>query len=472
MRKGWIAAAAAALALVAGAAPASAFTRQSLTLPMDDGVSLGATLYLPDGAMPAGGWPAIVMFHGLGGRRADSNSLAEKYFLPGDGFAVLTFDARAHGDSGGIVTLDGPREMADVKALFAWLAARPDVADAKIGAWGISYGGGAIWRSTVEGVRWAAIETVETWTDLYATLFPQDLAKSGVIVGFLAEIPELGLSPFIAALKGDALANTNLPGLRAIGRERSSLPQLGSIRTPAFLMPGRRDFAFGIEQASLAYAKLKGPKRMWIGGHGHAPSTFPAADTPAMMADGKEWFDHFLRGVPNGIERKPPVVLAPVPWRGKPAEFAGLPPTMKAVYALSGSNTIASDGKVVRSTAATTTPLEAFGAATVKVRLNATGGWSRLVAVLTATTPAGTEIVVSGGGARVTSSASTLTIRLIDHATLIPKGSKLTVTLGTSSLAQNPGNLLYLDLPLPAGAKVAVGNVVLTLPVLKKPVSK
>ena len=458
--------------LAAGAGPASAFTKQSLTLPMDDGVSLGATLYLPDGAVPAGGWPAIVMFHGLGGTRADSNALSEKYFLPGDGYAVLTFDARAHGDSGGIVTLDGPREMADVKALFAWLAARPDVADAKIGAWGISYGGGAIWRSTVEGVKWAAVETCETWTDLYATLFPQDLAKSGVIAGFLAEIPALGLSPFINSLKGDALANTNLAGLRAIGRERSSLPQLGSVKTPAFLMPGRRDFAFGIEQASLAYAKLKGPKRMWIGGHGHPPSAFPAADTPAMMAEGKAWFDRFLRGVPNGIERKPPVVLAPDPWKGKPAEFSALPPTKHMISIFDGRHTIGRSGKVAYSTTATGGRLETFGAPTVKVSLKASGGWSRLVAVLTARTPAGKEIVVSGGGAPVKSGASTLTIRLIDQATLIPKGSKLTVTLGTSSLAQNPGNLLYLDLPLPDAAKLAVFSATLDVPVLRTPVSK
>lgn len=472
MAKGWVAAAAAALALVASTGPASAFTKQSLTLPMDDGVSLGATLYLPDGAMPAGGWPAIVMFHGLGDRRTATNSWAEKYFLPGDGFAVLTFDARAHGDSGGIVTLDGPREMADTKAVFAWLAARPDVADAKIGAWGISYGGGAVWRSTVEGVKWAAIETVETWTDLYATLFPQDLSKSGVIAGFLAEIPELGLSPFISSLKADALANTNLAGLRAVGRDRSSLPQLGSVSTPAFMMQGRRDFAFGIEQAKSAYAKLKGPKRLWIGDHGHPPSSFPAPDTQAMMAEGKAWFDRFLRGVPNGIDKTPPVELSPDPWRGAPVRFAGLPPAKEAVYTLAGSQTIGRSGKVVRSTAPTGEALETFGAPSVRVSLKASGGWSRLVAVLTAKTPAGKEIVVSGGGAPVRDGASTVTIRLIDQATFIPKGSTLTVTLGTSSLAQNPGNLLYLDLPLPDAAKVAVGPATLDVPVLRTPVSR
>ena len=62
------------------------------------------------------------------------------------------------------------------------------------------------------------------------------------------------------------------------------------------MMQGRRDFAFGIEQALSAYRALAGPKQLWIGLHGHAPSSGVAADTPAMLAEGARWFDRFLRG--------------------------------------------------------------------------------------------------------------------------------------------------------------------------------
>ncbi len=109
---------------------------------MDDGVSIAATLYVPDGAAPAGGWPALVFLHGLSGNRQQMNALVEGYGFTGQGFAVLTFDARGHGESGGLVGIDGPREVADTRAVRDWLAARPDVSDTKIGAWGISYGGG------------------------------------------------------------------------------------------------------------------------------------------------------------------------------------------------------------------------------------------------------------------------------------------------------------------------------------------
>ena len=47
----------------------------------------------------------------------------------GERYAVLAFDARGHGESGGLIGIDGPKEIADVKAVFAWLRDRPDVAD-------------------------------------------------------------------------------------------------------------------------------------------------------------------------------------------------------------------------------------------------------------------------------------------------------------------------------------------------------
>ena len=89
---------------------ASAFTRQDLMLHMDDGVDLAATLYEPSGAPPPQGFPAIVMLHGIGGTRQELDPIAQQWAQT---FAVLTFDARGHGGSGGLVTVDGPREIAD-----------------------------------------------------------------------------------------------------------------------------------------------------------------------------------------------------------------------------------------------------------------------------------------------------------------------------------------------------------------------
>src|ERR1700675_3200268 len=115
-------------------------------LHMDDGVDLAATLWEPSGSPPAQGFPAIVLLHGLGGKRQDLDSIAQQW---ADTFAVLSFDARGHGQSGGLVSVDGPREIADTRAVYDWLAARPEIDPHAIGAWGISLGGGAVLRSLV-----------------------------------------------------------------------------------------------------------------------------------------------------------------------------------------------------------------------------------------------------------------------------------------------------------------------------------
>jgi predicted acyl esterase len=458
-------------ALVALAWPgvASAWTKQEVNIPTNDGIPLAATLYLPDGAVPAGGWPAIMLLHGLGGDRQGMNALAEQFFLPGEQYAALTFDARGHGGTGGLVTVDGPREIADVRTAFEWLAGRPDVSDTRIGAWGISYGGGAVWNSIVAGVPFAAAETCETWTDLYSALVPQDLSKSGVIVGFLGEIPTGLLAPGLEAVKQWGLTSSNLPGLRAFSNERSVLTRLAAVTTPVMMMQGRRDFAFGIDQATRAYSALAGPKALWIGNHGHAPSTFPASDTPAMMAAGRTWFDRHLRSLP--VDTGPPVRLA----REGAADatgFSRLPPTNTVKLELPGTTrTIAQASKLVRTSNATTSALEVFGRPEVKVNATSRGGWSRLIAVLTARTPAGKEIVVSSGGLPTKRGAHAYTIRMIDQATFVPKGSRFSVTIASSSSAQSPANLLYLDLPMVPGARVTLGSIRVRIPVLAKAIS-
>ena len=45
------------------------------------------------------------------------------------------------------------------------------------------------------------------------------------------------------------------------------------------------------------------------------------------------------------------------------------------------------------------------------------------------------------------------------------------LTIGSSSLAQNPGNLLYLDLPFPTGARLVVTGGKVRIPELATPIS-
>ena len=458
----------AGLVALATVGHASAFSKQDLKLRMDDGVDLAASLYLPSTPPPLEGYPAIVLFHGLGGNRHQLDSLAEHW---ADTFAVLSFDARGHGQSGGLVSIDGPREIKDTRAVYDWLALHKDIDQSRIGAWGISLGGGAVLRSLVEGVPWNAVEVLQTWTDLYSALAPQNLAKSGAIFQFLNSVPQDRLDPSVLAIKDDALASRNLGSLRAFAAQRSSRALLSNVRTPVYFFQGRRDFAFDIAQASAGYRLVKGPKSLYIGDFGHAPSTFPGPDYPQVLAESTRWFSHYLLGVASVAS---PLSLAPDPWRGKASTYRTLPPTRRLRFAFGGRNTLTGVGKAVRTSRPLRTRVETFGSAQVRVTARLSGGWSRVVAVLTAKAPHRKTIVVSEGGVNTTGlrGRHRLTIRLINDATLIPRRAKLTLTLASSSMAQDPGNLLYLDLPMPEKAKISLGPTQLTLPVLRRPVSR
>ena len=453
--------------------PAGAFSRQDVTITSADGTAITATLTLPAGTPPASGWPAVIYMHGLGGNRGDMLTLAQTMGIAGERYAVLAYDARGHGGSGGLIGIDGPREIADVKAVFGWLRNRPDVADNRIGGWGVSYGGGAAWNSLVADVPWAALAISISWTDLRQALVPQGLAKTGVMAGFLGSLDPKRVDPEVFALRDAAFAG-NLATVGPFAAARSSLPKLKGVKTPVFMMQGRRDFAFGLEHARNAYRALAGPKQLWIGLNGHAPSSGVAADTPAMLAASAQWFDRYLRGDTSAPLARP-VAVSPENWRGQPTRFAGLPKVVvrdRGSFRARGGNGIAQAGRYRFLLPRLARAAEVFGAPTVNVTATTRGGWSRIVAVLSARTPAGKEIVVAGGGVPTRAGRRTYRISLSDQATFLPKGSRLTLTLGSSSLAQNPANLLYLDLPFAATARLTVTAGSVKLPELATPVSR
>ena len=471
----------AALAVLAFAFPAtaSAFGKQDRQIQMSDGAKIATTYYVPDGFPPAGGWPAVMLFHGLAGSRTDArtplgmsvNSFAETQLVL-QGYTVLTFDARGHGQSEGLVSIDGPREIQDVRELFNWLAAQQGVNAQRIGAFGFSYGGGAIWRATAEGVPFAAIEPTITWTDLYSALVPQNLARSGVVLNFWQSI-QARADPSLEALVNDAITGQSLGAVHAFADQRSVRPQLGNVRVPAFLMQGRRDFAFDLEHALTAYSRLQGPKRLYLADFGHAPSANPLGEAAHVLPEAREWFDRYLKGLPNGIDTQPPIEVAPDPWTGRTFHFRKLPARKTLRLAFPGRASIGSTGKVTRTRPRLRLRAETFGAPVLRVSLASPNGWPQIVAVLSALTPQGKEIVVSAGGARVRLGArpKQVTVRLISQLTGVPKRSRLRLTIAATSTAQSPGNLLYLT-GVPRSSRLVVGPAHLSVPLMAKPISR
>ncbi len=115
---------------------------ESVTYQTEDGVTISAGWFLPDGeAKPR----VVILLHELDGSRAQWNELIP--ILRDKGYAVLAPDLRGHGDSGG--ELSNPLDaLRDVSAALTWLKSRSDVDRAYIGIIGAGLGGDLAYVST------------------------------------------------------------------------------------------------------------------------------------------------------------------------------------------------------------------------------------------------------------------------------------------------------------------------------------
>ena len=428
------------------AAPAQAFSKQTGTQTMTDGTSIAYDLYLPDGAVPARGWPGVVVMHGLGGSKDEMAPIANVFVS--QGYASLAYSDRGSGTSTGNVELAGPSETSDERAMESFFAGQPQVSDTKIGAWGISYGGGQVWNGLAAGIPYKAAEVVETWTDLYSALWPQDIARSGIVAGFASSVA--ARSPLITELRTDAIQSINLPAVKAIATPRSASTHLSSIKAPVYMFQGRVDYAFDVSQAEIGYQGIAGPKHLYIGQFGHPPSRFPGPDIGYVYSQGLAWYDHYLKGAPNGIDKSKPVTIAAANG-SKRASYAGIPPTKNIGVGFRGTALQRTGPRFQAS-------LETFGVSILKVQVRKVVNYPRLVAVVLA----GNRVISHGA---IKPKIGLQTIRLANYVQFLPKGTRLTVRFG----GDGGPDLAYLGFG--DQGSISLGPAFLTLQTLTKPIS-
>ncbi|HEX7627165.1 MAG TPA: CocE/NonD family hydrolase [Gaiellaceae bacterium] len=434
-------------ALLLWAAPAQAFSKQTGFQTMSDGVQIAYDLYEPDGAPPAGGWPGVVVLHGLGGTKDDMATVAQVFVS--HGYAALAYSSRGHGTSGGFVGLAGPDDITTEAAMVNFFKGLPEVSDTQIGAWGISYGGGTTWNGLAAGIPYKAAEVVETWTDLFSALWPQQIAKSGIVLGFAKAVE--ARSPLIAASENDAIHSTNMGQLQQLADSRSSYTKLASISTPVYMFQGRVDYAFDVTQALNGYTKIAGPKHLYVGQFGHTPSTFPGPDIDYVFAQGLAWYDHYLKGAPNGVDKAAPVTIAAATGP-KRTSYAGLPKTKVITAGFPGTALRRTGPRFGQG-------LETFGVSLLKVKVLKVTNYPRLIVTVTA----GNRVITHGG---IVPKVGLQTIRLADYVQYLPKGTRLSIAFGPSS---SSGDVAYLGFG--DQTSISLGAADLSLQVLPKPVS-
>ena len=129
---------------------------EAVTFPATDGMTVHGQLFLPPGAPPQGGWPAVLFLHG-GSRRQMllgfhhrgyyHNAFSLNQYMASQGYAVLAVNYRS-GIGYGLEFREaeeygagGASEVRDVIGAGLYLRSRPDVDPNRIGLWGGSYGG-------------------------------------------------------------------------------------------------------------------------------------------------------------------------------------------------------------------------------------------------------------------------------------------------------------------------------------------
>ena len=399
------------------AARAASPTVQEVTITGPGGVQLACGLVLPAGQPPAGGWPGLVVFPGLGFTHSDEEGLDQEPFAL-EGFASVSCDERGTGASGGSFDLAGPNDARDAQAIFDWLAAQSGVSPTKIGAYGEDLGGAEVWNAAVAGVPFKAIVPADTWSSLARALRPTDAVSVGPLRLFTDEGPPTWNTP---------------SGIAA----RSYRGRLHSVSVPTLIVHDRGDFLWDLSQATAAYRLLAGPKRLFVGWSGGLP---PESEVDA-------WFRHYLAGGPpvgSGVEiqhEQPDKTTT---------TFRSLPPTRLVSVNLPGR---AMDRRVRLPGG----PFETFGAGTVTVRYTG-ASWKQVVARVS--TPNGT--LVTEGAAPVRKPADVLTIPLLDETVFLPRGRKLVVSLSSHD-AEFGGS---------TGGSITIRRVTLKLSVLRRAVSR
>ncbi|MGA2758789.1 MAG: alpha/beta fold hydrolase [Candidatus Cybelea sp.] len=124
--------------------PTPRYTSRDVSIQTDDGVKLAGTLTIPDAASTP--LPGFVLVHGSGCNERDETIGPNKIFaqlanrLSNDGYAVLRYDKRSCGKSGGKFPVRD-RLISDARDAIAYLRAQPGIDPKRIYVLGHSEGG-------------------------------------------------------------------------------------------------------------------------------------------------------------------------------------------------------------------------------------------------------------------------------------------------------------------------------------------
>ena len=296
---------------------------------MADGVRLAATLYLPDGEGP---WPALL--EALPYRKDDLTAVATGRSTTGSPTSSATLvcrlDVRGTGSSDGVPVDEYTRqEHADIGEVIAWLAiaglverqrrdVRHVVVRLQLAAGRDAPSAGAARRS----VR-SSRPTIGTRDDVH---YFGGALKQLDLVDYPTYMDARNVLPPVPRIARERMARARGSGgsmVRALDSRRGSSTRrttttgstARSARTtarstaPTMLVTGWADGYTNIALRGVRGARVpEAPARRPVGARRRPRPRRPGPNVD-LVPEMARWWDRWLKGVDNGVDREPPIVL-------------------------------------------------------------------------------------------------------------------------------------------------------------------
>ncbi|MFE3656395.1 CocE/NonD family hydrolase [Streptomyces sp. NPDC059165] len=310
---------------LAPAVPAAAADRAGIRfvdITGDGGTVLKANVVTPAGSDGSRTYPVIVLPTSWSVPQVEYLAQAKK--LADSGYVVVTYNVRGFWQSGGEIEVAGPPDVADASHVIDWTLAHTPADPDRVGMAGMSYGAGISLLAAAHDKRVKAVAALSGWADLIESIYSERTQHIQAVsllgsTGYLTGRPSAELRQI---LKDFAASNlTNEKEMIAWGKRRSPATYLDDInRNGTAVMLGNAwgDTIFPPNQYADFYERLTVPKRLEFrpGDHATAEGTGLLGLPNDTWTSAHRWFDHYLKGDDNGVNREQPVRIKSRSTRG------------------------------------------------------------------------------------------------------------------------------------------------------------
>lgn len=216
--------------------------------------------------------PVIIIAHGWGSNR----SRVLRYALPlyEEGFSILMYDARSHGESEYYKTPNGLQFRNDLLAAFDWLSMRQDVDMARIGVLGHSLGGFGAVLAMDENAPIAALVT-DSMPVHFATMIGAELKRR--------KLPQFPLTQLLPRFM---IWRSRIPSSMIKRANPAAILKnnASSSRIPVLLVHSRRDGYIPVTELNHLLSLTPDLPHLYVDSEGHSSSDSDPAFWPAVKS--------------------------------------------------------------------------------------------------------------------------------------------------------------------------------------------